>query len=689
MPAQLNPLAIGSSILGNYSEFLPGVLNANANALPQFQGQQNQLTIDQLYGRLDTQAFLRQHPEFQEPYEQAVARGEDISRWLPAAIANASYINPADLPRSGGLLQQYGAATNALGTQQAAANTQQRTADIADVEALGGRANAAFQAANPQLRQQMDLLSGRINGANTPFSAALPTLGAAPTAATTAAAQSLAGNATLGPALGATQSLAVNANLGPAGTASAGYLGQANVSTLSRAYGSPLMGRLEGDAARNLGAFTPLQQQLAQQAQTNLASSGYLTAEGRRTAAQAARQAAADRGVALGNGAIFEEALNSENLRQQRMDAAQRQALAIDANGQQQTTANRGYAANVAGMGNQLSTFNAGQANATDQFNTAARNTFDLTRYGQEADVNKFNTGQQNSFDLASFGAANDTARYNAGQANALAQFNTGQQNTFDLTRYGQESQNNQFNAGQANSLATYNAGQANNAAQFNAGQQSQFDLARYGQEAQGAQFNAQFAAQQGQQQIGNSFNLANAYASQAQDPFALVLGRSNATAQGQGAVNGATANTGALMQTYGANPFDPSQTSIYNANFNAQNQAAADAKNRSSSLLGAGIGAVGTLGGALLGGPAGAKLGGFLGGLFCWAARAAYGERNPRWLAFREWMLTHAPRDLFALYCERAESLAARIALDPALAAEVRGIMDRILARSALLRTA
>jgi hypothetical protein len=44
---------------------------------------------------------------------------------------------------------------------------------------------------------------------------------------------------------------------------------------------------------------------------------------------------------------------------------------------------------------------------------------------------------------------------------------------------------------------------------------------------------------------------------------------------------------------------------------------------------------------------------------LFCWVAREVYGPSNPRWLLFREWMLTDSPRWLFNLYAKHGEQFA------------------------------
>jgi hypothetical protein len=156
-----------------------------------------------------------------------------------------------------GLLELYGTATTELGRQQAAANTAQREADIADVERLGGRAVQAWKDANPELQAAMGGLQASLDRDK----------------------QAAAGR-------------------------------------------SPL-------------ADSAIQQELQKQALGELQAGGSLSAEGRRLAQQTARTAAADRGMVFSNQAIFDEALNSEALRQQRQDRAVGMGLAVDASGQQ------------------------------------------------------------------------------------------------------------------------------------------------------------------------------------------------------------------------------------------------------------------------------------------------------------------------------------------------------------------
>ena len=85
-----------------------------------------------------------------------------------------------------------------------------------------------------------------------------------------------------------------------------------------------------------------------------------------------------------------------------------------------------------------------------------------------------------------------------------------------------------------------------------------------------------------------------------------------------------------------------------------------------------AGMGNVG--GGKGIGGPNG-------GNPFCWVARAVYGETDPRWLQFRSWLTTDAPRWLRDLYAARGEAFARWIEDKPVAKAAVRLLMDGAIA--------
>lgn len=68
------------------------------------------------------------------------------------------------------------------------------------------------------------------------------------------------------------------------------------------------------------------------------------------------------------------------------------------------------------------------------------------------------------------------------------------------------------------------------------------------------------------------------------------------------------------------------------------------------------------------------------VGGSFCWVARAAYGESDPRWMVFREWMLNEAPVWFRNLYLAHGEHFAEFIADRPVLKRIIRAMMDTVV---------
>jgi len=63
--------------------------------------------------------------------------------------------------------------------------------------------------------------------------------------------------------------------------------------------------------------------------------------------------------------------------------------------------------------------------------------------------------------------------------------------------------------------------------------------------------------------------------------------------------------------------------------------------------------------------------------GVFCWVAREVYGIDNPKWLQFREWMLTKASDNLRNYYIEYGERIAESIRNRPKIKALIRKWMD------------
>jgi len=157
-------------------------------------------------------------------------------------------------------------------------------------------------------------------------------------------------------------------------------------------------------------------------------------------------------------------------------------------------------------------------------------------------------------------------------------------------------------------------------------------------------------------------------------DPFMQILGRPSfntaqsnlLTQQGQGMA--ASAGPGLF------NPFDPYAGDLYNTNYNAAAAAKIAGANATAGLIGAGIGAVGKLGGGYLAG----RGGGGQKGVGCWVAREVFGESDPRWRRFRAWLWLQGPGWLKWLYGHCGERFARLIRNKPRLKSIIRRWMER-----------
>ena len=155
-------------------------------------------------------------------------------------------------------------------------------------------------------------------------------------------------------------------------------------------------------------------------------------------------------------------------------------------------------------------------------------------------------------------------------------------------------------------------------------------------------------------ERIGNALQVGNFNQRVIGDPFMAFAGRPSQP-QGSNIQSPGYSNFNNDLASFMAND----ELMSFNAHQNSLN--------RSNALIGAGISAVGSLAGGAA--------------AFCWVARAVYGEDNPMWLRFRQWMLDHAPRDLFDLYVKVGPKLAARLEHLPKLKAKLRAWMDEKLA--------
>jgi len=60
-----------------------------------------------------------------------------------------------------------------------------------------------------------------------------------------------------------------------------------------------------------------------------------------------------------------------------------------------------------------------------------------------------------------------------------------------------------------------------------------------------------------------------------------------------------------------------------------------------------------------------------------CWVAREVYGEDDPKWLQFREWVIGYSPNWFYKAYSKYGESVAKVVAKVPALKLVIRPFMD------------
>lgn len=103
-------------------------------------------------------------------------------------------------------------------------------------------------------------------------------------------------------------------------------------------------------------------------------------------------------------------------------------------------------------------------------------------------------------------------------------------------------------------------------------------------------------------------------------------------------------------------------QASMYNSALNNNAATAAADKAMWGQIAGAGIGAVGKVGSAFA---------------MCWVAREVYGEENPAWMEFRDWLLTRGSYRRVSRYAANGPRIAEYISTRPGWKARLRKWMD------------
>lgn len=550
-----------------------------------------------------------------------------------------------------GLLGLQDLAAQQVGQTERSILSQQRAADIGDVEALGGRASEAFLNANPQLRAQLERanqlgqsgdffggLEGLIQGgqqfgdiAFDPMQAAQ--LGAAPTVAQQGYQAERLGDVPTMQGQGYDAAMAASVADVEAERMARGQLGeglqQAGMGQLQAGAGETALGAAGMDFMGRGGALTPLQA---------------------RNAAQAARAGGLARGRELGQGAIYDEAL--ARLAQEMQVEQQNVAMGAGLLGQEFGMGQQrlGMASGLYGQdlglqqANQQAALQAALANQGVSAQQAALNQQAANQAGQFTAAQMQQAGLANQAAAMQYGMANQQAGNVAGQFNAAQALQAGLANQAMAGQYGLSNQQMQQQAALANMQTGIGVQEANRGFAFGQQQQGIGNQAMLGQ------------LRQGQQGADRAYGLQQAQmlAGVASDPFQAILGRPSQAA-GLG-MQGAQFGAGLAGQPLGPNLFDP------NAGINLALQNSANLSNYNANIFGSQA--------ALAGAQAQAR-GAMIGGIFqglgagagaiakCWVAREVYGQDNPKWKQFREWLTTRAPEWFYKLYIKHGPAFA------------------------------
>jgi hypothetical protein len=135
---------------------------------------------------------------------------------------------------------------------------------------------------------------------------------------------------------------------------------------------------------------------------------------------------------------------------------------------------------------------------------------------------------------------------------------------------------------------------------------------------------------------------------------------------------------SGLAGQQLGPNLFDP------NAGINLGLQNQANLSNYQSSIYGAQAGFAGAQAqgrGSMIGGLA-SGLGSVIGGKLCWVAREVFGNENPMWVLFRQWLFENSPNWFFNLYIKHGEKFAQFISDKPLIKRIIRKWMTSVVER-------
>jgi hypothetical protein len=542
-----------------------------------------------------------------------------------------------------GALEQSRIATESQNANQIAALSAQRGADIADVERYGTRASDAFLNANPQLRASLERADALAGPQQNQFSNLLSAQLRQQQPRENIYAQQVGAAQMGGPQqvqaaqLGGPQQ--INAALMNARGVNAAGIGQSALGAGLQQGGMDQLYASQGEQGLNQAGLEILNRR---------AGASPLQV---RNAIQQARIASQARGRSGDMSSMYGE-------------VGARLSADLDLE-------NRNL-----GLGSQL--LNQGFGMGQQRLGMAGN------IYGQDLSRSQANASMQQQAALAnqqaflSSGQANQQAQMQAQLANQQAGLNVGQSNQQALMQSQLANQQAGLTVGQANQQAMMQAQLANQQANLgasesnraNAQQQYQNYIQNLGQGSQ--LFNQGLAADR-----GYAMGLVGARQATASDPFQAILGRgSNAAQMGMAQQQFAQGMAG----QQGPQLFDP------NAGINLALQQNANLGNYNASTYGARAGAQGAIVGGLFQG-LGAIGGGIAAG--CWVAREVFGEDNPKWLYFRAWLYTKAPKWFLKLYLKHGEQFAAFIKNKPVLKSVIRMWMNGRIQKTSQLNLA
>jgi hypothetical protein len=641
-------------------------------------------------------------------------------------------------PRTRGMVDILRDVTPEITKIDTAANTALRAADIADIEKLGPQAKDAFRKANPEAFAALEA-AGKLGGP-TDYFKDLETAMAnrrifgdvnfTPAEASMIEAMQGVNLGGYSPERAAASLLGAAPTVGSQGYGAEGYgaEGFAAQGYGSQGYDAERAARVADVTAQTIGqgalggslygqaletAPTEASETFRRRAAEMALATGQLSSEEIRNAQQATREAFAARGLDMSNQAIAAEAMSRSDAVAQRQASQLQQAAALNQAYLADLNASRGFATGVYGQdlgrlqtnqdaalrsalanqaaGLQLSTadqaainrareFSSMSANEAARFSAAAAN--EAAQFGAGARNEAARFGAAARTEAARFGAtsANEASRLNADLMARYAMANQGALNAFSAANMAAGNEAARFAAEQANrgALANFdveakrradNAAAMNRFAEFNKLNQMETLMSNRAfsadQQAKALEQLRVLGSERMREMGANrGFNLdiAGAYGDMSFDPMMAILGRSSGASRAAAGERGAAAG---MMEAFGGNLFNP------DAGINLALTNKANESNYLANTYGSRVAASAAKTAAAMQAAATAAA------AACWVAREVYGEFNPMWLAFREWLYTKAPKWFVKLYEKHGERFADWISDKPRIKNLIRKWMD------------